>query len=874
MLSVSAGQASEPRILTPDQRPRIFLSSTLQELAPERAAARAAIDRLRLIPVMFELGARPHPARALYRAYLAQSHVFVGLYFERYGWVAPGEEISGLEDEYQLSGGLPRLVYLKTPAPEREPRLKELLSTVRGDDTVAYKSFSSPDELETLLAEDLAVLMAERFLLGGPDGETTPPAEDRVVAPSSRRPIPVPVDTMIGRDEELAELEHLVESGKRLVTIVGPGGIGKTRLVLEAARRAAARHLDQVAFVPLETVETPGQVLPAVATALGLGLGGGVPVLEALAGAFGDRPFVLVLDNVEHVLAVGTEVVELLSRCPALIVLVTSRAVLRVRGETLLPVGPLSLPRPDETGTTYAESEAVRLFLDRSAAVRPGYAASQSTNAAAVAELCRRLDGIPLAIELAAGRSRLLPPDALLERLGSALDLGSGAADLPQRQRTLRDTMIWSEELLEPRQRELLAALSVFSAPWTVADAERVAPPGATDVLDDVAALIENSLVSPATTAAGEPRFRMFETVRAYASERLDALGARDAAETAFYIGMIDQVPDYLIGGASLDQARWRAEFLLVWPDLRQAWGLALDRRDGERSAAAAQIGIALWVTGRGSEAADLVDRSVDLAAETNPRQHGELLVTAAQSAFSLGRYERTAELLSALETSAVPPPQDLLGQGWMTMMLGYRAAGDGDLVNAERLLRESEDLLQQAANGRGRWIGAFATSGLGSLRLLRGDPVTAERWFEASRRLAESSGNVGAHMQALAFLAGVAIDDGRLDEARQLLLAVIPLIEQQPYYEGCAYCLEAAASYGVAVRGAELAAARALGLARALRDLIGARVWPLVESSSSAIHAAVREALGDAAFDAAFADGLGIDPGTSAAAVRGLLAS
>jgi hypothetical protein len=132
-----------PRIITPDQRPRVFVSSTLQELADERAAARAAIEALRLIPVMFELGVRPHPARALYRAYLAQSHVFVGVYFARYGWVAPGEEVSGLEDEYQLSGGLPRLVYIKAPAPNREPRLGELLSRIRDEDTVAYKAFGS-----------------------------------------------------------------------------------------------------------------------------------------------------------------------------------------------------------------------------------------------------------------------------------------------------------------------------------------------------------------------------------------------------------------------------------------------------------------------------------------------------------------------------------------------------------------------------------------------------------------------------------------------------------------------------------------------------------------------------------------------------------
>jgi predicted ATPase len=869
---VTAAASSDRPILTPDQRPRVFVSSTLQELAPERAAARAAIERLRLIPVMFELGARPHPARALYRAYLAQSHVFVGLYFERYGWVAPGESISGLEDEYRLSGALPRLVYLKTPATDREPGLKNLIDLVRSEDTVSYKSFGTVEELEQLLSEDLAVLMGERFLLDAGNAVATP-AEHPVLPTTTRRPIPVPVDSMVGRDTELADLEELLASGHRLVSVVGPGGIGKTRLALEAARRAAADNGGngaQVAFVPLETVDDPAQVLPAVATAIGLGLDGGIRAADGLAGAFGERPFLLVLDNLEQVLPAATDLAELLSRCPGLVVLATTRVALRVRGETLLPLGPLSLPGAD---TADADSAAVRLFVERATAVRPGFSLSDPQDAAAVAELCRRLDGVPLAIELAAGRSRLLPPRALLDRLGSALDLGSGAADLPGRQRTLRDTLAWSEQLLEPRQRDLLAALSVFSAPWTVADADRVAPAGFGDVLDDVAALVENSLVAPATSSVGEPRLRMFDTVRAYASERLDSLGGRDAAEDAFYAGMIGQVPAYLIGGASADHARWRAEFELVWPDLRRAWALAVDRRDGDRTATAAQLVVPLWVTGRGSEAADLLARSVELAAETNPRRHGQLVVNAAMSAFSLGDYARSADLLATLETGAVPPPSDLLGLGWMTMMLGYLSTGRGDLDRAEQLLIESDELLQEAANGRGQWIGAFATNGLGSLNKSRGDAEQAQRWFERSRLLAESSGNVGAHIQALAYMADLAVAGGRQNEAHHLLQRAVPLLEQQPYYEGNGYCLESAAAYATVTRGPSPAAARALGMAKALRDLTGARVWPLLEESSREVHTLVRASLDDEAFDVAFAQGLATDPAESAAAVRELIA-
>jgi hypothetical protein len=228
-------------IRTPDQRVRVFVSSTMQELAAERQAVRAAIESLRLTPVMFELGARPHPPRALYRAYLEQSDVFVGLYWESYGWVPPGEELSGLEDEYRLSGDRPKLIYLKMPAPERQPRLNELIVRIQRDDRVSYRPFSTADELRTLVADDLAVLLTERFAAS---------AEARVGPPRSSRiaPLPRPATRLIGRDQDVTQvLDLLGDSDVRMVTIVGPGGIGKSRLALavgeDARERYPGRHL-------------------------------------------------------------------------------------------------------------------------------------------------------------------------------------------------------------------------------------------------------------------------------------------------------------------------------------------------------------------------------------------------------------------------------------------------------------------------------------------------------------------------------------------------------------------------------------------------------------------------------------------------------
>ena len=218
-------------IRTPDQRLRVFVSSTLQELIEERVGAREAITALRLSPVMFEMGARPHPPRDLYRAYLEQSDIFIGIYWQRYGWIAPDMEISGLEDEYRLSGDKPKLIYIKSAAPDREPRLKELLDRVESDG-VSYKPFSTAAELRGLIQDDLAMLLTERFDQG------RPPRTSAVTSPLALTATPNNLTTQltrfIGREHELEETKTLLLNA-RLLTISGAGGLGKTRLSIELA---------------------------------------------------------------------------------------------------------------------------------------------------------------------------------------------------------------------------------------------------------------------------------------------------------------------------------------------------------------------------------------------------------------------------------------------------------------------------------------------------------------------------------------------------------------------------------------------------------------------------------------------------------------
>ena len=250
--------STPPAIRTPDQRVRVFVSSTLDELAPERAAAREAITQLRLTPVLFELGARPYPPRELYRAYLAQSDIFIGLYWQRYGWVAPGMQVSGLEDEYQLSSGKPKLIYIKTPAPEREQGLHTLLDRIRTEDTASYQKFATPEELRERIANDLAQFLTERF---------TTPAETPVVTRLAA--LPVPRRRLIDREQERAQAQALLQrEDVGLVTLTGPGGVGKTRVAVQVAADLVPQFADGVAYIELSALKDPTLVVPAVARAL------------------------------------------------------------------------------------------------------------------------------------------------------------------------------------------------------------------------------------------------------------------------------------------------------------------------------------------------------------------------------------------------------------------------------------------------------------------------------------------------------------------------------------------------------------------------------------------------------------------------------
>jgi predicted ATPase len=785
---------------------RVFISSTLDELAPERAAAREAITRLRLIPVLFESGAHAHPPRELYRAYLAQSDIFVGLYWQRYGWVAPGMEISGLEDEYRLAGDRPRLIYVKSSAPEREPRLKTLLDGVRDEGVVCYQRFSTPEELSELLQNDLAVLLTEHFAQArrSPRGAPVPPLP---AASTSEPPLktldqrahhlPGQPTPLLGRDHEVdAVCALLRRDDVRLVTLTGPGGIGKTRLAVQVATDLLDDCSDGVWYVRLSALTDSELVVPTVAQTLGLREQGSHPFAETLREYLRERQLLLVLDNFEQVAAAAPEVAALLAAAPRLSVLVTSRVTLHLRGEHDYPLSPLSLPDPGhlpphERLSQYA---AVALFVERAQAARPDFVVT-AANAPAIAEICARLDGLPLALELAATRVKLLPPDALLARLSSRLTLLTGGPrDLEERQQTMRATIAWSAELLAPAERTLFRRLAVFVGGCTLEAAETVcvAPEGveplAIDLLDGLGALVDQSLVQQ-REEGGAPRLSMLQVVREFALEQLEqsdnALAVHQAHAASFQALGAEAEP-HLWG---VGQVEW------------------VRRLEGEHDNLRAALG---WLRDHGK-----VESALRLA------------VAIGNLWFIRSHYEEGARWLESLleSMSAAPGVLEPTLQVRALYRAGILAWGLGDAARCGSVAEEALALARAAGDAEGIAL-ALSLSALTTLadgQLDRAADYAAQA--VAAARRAGVRGTLGLRLQ---IYSRVLFRQGELERAQAVSIEALDLLRAQGDEEGQAMCLEVLSS--VACRQGDAAgsrryAAEALELCRRLQHPTGMAV-------------------------------------------------
>ena len=862
---MSRGPRDEAVIRTPDRRLRVFVSSTLGELAAERRAVSRAVSALRLTPVMFEAGARPYPPAQVYRAYLAQADVFIGVYWQRYGQPVPGGRVSGLEEEFDLSGGLPRLLYVKAPAPDREPRLADLLARIQDEASASYRAFRTPAELGRLVGDDLAVLLSERFSVAGGHAAAAGRSPAGARGP---RPLPVTTTSLLGRDKAIDEVAGLVKHpGVRLVTLTGPGGVGKTRLARAVGEQLADRFGAGTVFVPLEAVTDPGLVLAAIGRAAGADLGRtGAPV-EALAETFGDGAWLLILDNLEQVVGVARDLADLLARCPGLSVVATSRTVLGLRAEREYPVPPLPLPPPRGPGTDsvaeVAASPAVALFVDRARAVRPGFSLTEG-NAAAVAEICRRLEGLPLAIELAAARTRLLDPAALLDRLAASLDaLGTGAVDLPERQRTLRATVQWSVGLLTGDERSLLEIATVFTDGWTIPAAAQVAGLEEDRALELSEALARHSLIYVASTPLG-PRSRMLETIRAFVAERLaarpdaDQVGRRHAG---YYRALAEQADRPLRrGGEGKWLERLQAEAGNLAATVR--WYLAHDPGPLPHLL---RVLLLFWVQrDLEREARSWVEQLLTAAGTLDPQARAELAWAAAVLAVDTGddtaalaACERLAPLLPGIGD----PFLHAIVQGAMAWTLPITGDFDGALREAAVSL---EELRGQDEPVFAAMVAVFA----GSLEMALGRYDDALGHLREARDLAERPGGAWLGAGARVQMGILAVLRGRRDEARALLDEALDLSLACRSTPFVTLCLAGYAQLAFA-EGDPEQAARLEGAAEDLRRRVGLSAWPALRRLEADLVARVRQRLGGSQFDQAFSAGSRLTQRQAVAIVR-----
>jgi predicted ATPase len=748
-----------------------------------------------------------------------------------------------------LSAGLPRLLYVKAPATDREPRLADLLARIQEEASASYRPFRTPAELGRLVRDDLAVLLSERFAAAGFQAAGGAPP-----AAGGRGPGQLPVSTtaLFGREQAVGEVAGLVEQlGVRLVTLTGPGGVGKTRLAVAVGERLRDRFGAGTVFVPLEAVTDPGLVLDAIGRAAVADLSRSGSPLEALAGTFGDGAWLLVLDNLEQVVQAAADLGDLLARCPGVTILATSRTALGLRAEREYPVPPLASPA---TGTVspeeLASSPAVALFVDRARAVRPGFALTEG-NAAAVAEICRRLEGLPLAIELAAARTRLLDPAALLDRLAASLDaLGTGAVDLPARQRTLRATVDWSVGLLEEGERSLLEVAAVFTDGWTLAAAAQVAGLDEDRALELSEALTRHSLVYVDNAEAG-PRTRMLETVREFVGERLAARPDADqvARRHAGYYRALAEQADRPLRGAGYGD--WLQRLQAEAGNLASAvrWYLAHD------PGPLPHLFRVLWLfwsrLDLENQARPWVEQLLPADGTLDPQPRAELAWTAIMIAVDTGddpaalaARQRLAPLLAGISDPFLHAVSQL-AMAWTLPITG-------DLDGA---LRETAVSLDELRGQDEPFFTAMAALTAGILETELGRYDDALPRLDEARDLAERSGATwiiaGSRMQ----LGILDILRGRPDQARPLLAEALDLSLAARSTPFVTLCLSAYALLAF-TDGDPERAALLQGAADGLGRRYGLPAWPHLRRAEAELAAQIRQRLGADQFDQAYSAG------------------
>jgi predicted ATPase/DNA-binding CsgD family transcriptional regulator len=594
----------------------------------------------------------------------------------------------------------------------------------------------------------------------GPSDEARSGSEEKAMhklEQTTASNLPAQLTPLIGREQEVAALCALLRRPEvRLLTLTGMGGIGKTRLSIEVALALLDDFVDGICFVPLAPISDPELVLPTIAQTLGLREAGDWPLLERLQSYLAGRHLLLLLDNFEQVTPAARHLGDLLASCPALKLLVTSRAVLHVRGEHEFQVTPLALPSLKNVAESSALSRyaAVALFVQRAQTIKPDFQLTP-TNARTIAEICLRLDGLPLAIELAAARIKLLPPPALLARLEHRLHvLSSALRDVPERQQTLRSTLAWSYDLLNPEEQRLLRRLAVFVNGCTLAAAEAVAGSDSLPVLDGLSALIDQSLLQQREQEDGEPRFTLLETIREYAWERLMEHGEAEAAQRKHarcFLALAEQAEPHL---RSDGQNIWFDRLENDHENLRAALRWFAEQQDAE---SVLRLGGALWwfwwVRGYISEGRSFLEPMLQAGEQTASLIRARALNAAGTLATlqgDLAQAERLCHESLAL-FRALKETQDIITALWM---LGYVGVEQSNYARAKTALEEALALSRQTGNA---WGIAYSLEILAAAAFNQGGYLQARPMLEEGLAIARASGDTEG-ISRLAWLLGLVL--------------------------------------------------------------------------------------------------------------------
>ena len=663
--------------------------------------------------------------------------------------------------------------------------------------------------------------------------------------------LPLQLTSLVGREREVAQVcERLSRLEVRLLTLTGAGGMGKTRLGLQAAAELADDFEDGVFFVSLATVSDPTLVAPTVAGTLEVKEAGGEQLIEGLKRYLREKRVLLVLDNFEQVLEAAPVVTELLSAAPHLKVLATSRTPMRLYGEYEYSVPPLALPDPGrpllvERLTQY---EAVRLFIERARAAKADFSVT-AENAQAVAEICARLDGLPLAMELAAARIKLLSPQALLARLNNKLKLLTGGPrDLPQRQRTLRGTIEWSYELLDEGERVLFARLAVFSGGRTleameaICDAERNLP---IDVFDGVSSLVDKSLLRQEEGIGGEPRFVMLETVHEYARERLEQSGEAEATKRAHaehFLALAEEAEPELKGTR---QCEWLEHLNAEHDNMRAAFYWMLEDGDVELGLRLAGALRRFWhVRGHFDEGRRWLEQALAKDSRTSASARAKALDAIGTLAHDQGDIDRAEEVArEGLKLSAGADAESGRVASFRRT-LGITAERQGDYERATKLYEESLALYREVED---RWGIASILLSLGNVFVVREEHERAKQLYRESLMVSRESGDPEQFATGLANLGYEHLLEGDHERATALNEEAAGLYRDRGSRGGLVYALDNLA-WAALVRGdherARALHEETLALCRELGDrLIGSESMEGLACAAAARGEAERSA-------------------------------